>query len=193
MLYLPPKYAHNGVALTDCMTYSVGFRAPSAQEIAGQFLSYLQDQLQLDGMYADPDLQPSRHPGRIDADLIERLAAMIGRIRWSRADIRDFAGCYLSEPKPSIFFDPPAKPLSAKAFAKQVEARGVRLDARSLLLYQGRRFYLNGEIHVAESASQRALSELADRRELGPGRQDAALIACLYDWYRSGFLHPDTP
>lgn len=190
MLYLPPKYAHNGVALTDCMTYSVGFRAPSAQEIAGQFLGYLQDQLQLEGMYADPDLQPSRHPGRIDADLIERLAAMIGRIRWSQADIRDFAGRYLSEPKPSIFFDPPAKPLSAKAFAKQVETRGMRLDAKSLLLYQGRRFYINGEPYAAESASRRALSELADRRELGPGRRDTALLACLYDWYCAGFIHP---
>ncbi|MBY0573150.1 MAG: cupin domain-containing protein, partial [Undibacterium sp.] len=27
MLYLPPHYAHDGVALGDCMTYSIGFKA----------------------------------------------------------------------------------------------------------------------------------------------------------------------
>jgi 50S ribosomal protein L16 3-hydroxylase len=28
MLYLPPRYAHDGVAEGECMTYSIGFRAP---------------------------------------------------------------------------------------------------------------------------------------------------------------------
>ncbi|NWG88097.1 MAG: cupin domain-containing protein, partial [Hydrogenophilaceae bacterium] len=191
MLYLPPKYAHNGIALSDCMTYSVGFRAPSSQEIAGQFLGYLQDQLQLEGIYADPDLQPTRHPGRIGADLVARLTDMIQAIRWNQADIRDFAGRYLSEPKPYIFFEPPARPLSPTAFAKRIETRGARLDPKTLLLYQGRRCFINGEPYAAaSSATQAALRDLADRRELGPGRCDTELIDCLYDWYRAGFVHP---
>ncbi|MEW5893485.1 MAG: cupin domain-containing protein [Pseudomonadota bacterium] len=190
MLYLPPKYAHNGVALTDCMTYSVGFRAPSAQEIAVQFLTYLQDQLQLEGMYADPDLQPSRHPGQIDAKLIGRLAAMIGRIRWSQADIRDFAGRYLSEPKPNIFFAPPARPLPAKAFAQRIEKVGLQLDPKTLLLYQNRRFYINGEPYLASADTAAVLRRLADQRALAPGRHAPAAIECLYDWYRAGFLQP---
>ena len=28
MLYLPPRYAHDGIAEGECMTYSIGFRAP---------------------------------------------------------------------------------------------------------------------------------------------------------------------
>ena len=54
MLYLPPKYAHYGVALEPGMTYSIGFRAPTRQEMVTQFLVYLQDRLCCDGMYADP-------------------------------------------------------------------------------------------------------------------------------------------
>jgi 50S ribosomal protein L16 3-hydroxylase len=68
MLYLPPQLAHNGVALTDCMTWSIGFRAPKAEEIVNQFLTYLQDNLALPGMYSDPDTEATeacrRNPQR---------------------------------------------------------------------------------------------------------------------------------
>ena len=54
MLYLPPKYAHNGIAEDDCMTYSIGFRAPSHYELMTQFLVYLQDKVETEGRYSDP-------------------------------------------------------------------------------------------------------------------------------------------
>jgi len=57
MLYLPPQCGHNGIAEDDCMTYSIGFRTPWYQELAEQFLVYLQDRIEIDGTYADPDLK----------------------------------------------------------------------------------------------------------------------------------------
>ena len=50
MLYLPPQWAHNGIAIGECTTYSIGFRSPSYQELAQQFLGYLQDTIQIDGI-----------------------------------------------------------------------------------------------------------------------------------------------
>ena len=38
MLYLPPHYAHHGIALDDCMTFSVGFRSPDELEIMDAML-----------------------------------------------------------------------------------------------------------------------------------------------------------
>ena len=38
MLYLPPNYAHHGIAVDACMTYSIGFRAPRHQELIDQYL-----------------------------------------------------------------------------------------------------------------------------------------------------------
>src|SRR6185436_3025229 len=55
MLYLPPAYAHDGVALDECTTYSIGFRASSNTELAQGFLDYLRDQVDLPGRYADAD------------------------------------------------------------------------------------------------------------------------------------------
>jgi 50S ribosomal protein L16 3-hydroxylase len=59
MLYLPPGVAHDGVAIDACTTYSIGFRAPSAQELVTGFLDWLSDRVVLDGRYRDP-VAPTR-------------------------------------------------------------------------------------------------------------------------------------
>ena len=66
VLYLPPRCAHDGVAIDDCITYSVGFRAPRAQELAAGFLDDLQERIRLPGIYEDPGLRPAAHPARLD-------------------------------------------------------------------------------------------------------------------------------
>lgn len=192
MLYLPPKYAHNGIALGDCMTYSVGFRAPSSQEIATQFLVYLQDRLQLEGRYADPKLKRPRHPAEIGADMLEQVESMIAQIRWKRADIVDFVGRYLSEPKAHVFFDPPARPLGRATFVKQAAKRVLRLDPRTLLLFKGSSFFLNGETLRTAPETAPGLRELADLRQIGPTALPDGLADILYEWYRLGYLHPQS-
>ncbi|MGH8800150.1 MAG: cupin domain-containing protein, partial [Casimicrobiaceae bacterium] len=77
MLYLPPDCAHDGVALDACTTYSIGFRAPSAQQLATAFLDWLRDDMALDGRYADPDLRPTREPARIGDAMRAQCAAAL--------------------------------------------------------------------------------------------------------------------
>lgn len=190
MLYLPPRLAHNGVALSECMTWSIGFRAPTHQEIAGAFLAYLQDRLALEGRYADPDLTVPVHPAELPATMVERLGSVIGAVRWDKTDIRDFLGTYLSEPKPNVFFDPPRRPMSAEVFARSASMAGVRLDARTRLLFSDGNFFINGEHLEMTGQMRRALITLADRRSLPPGRIPAALLPLLYDWYLAGYLTP---
>ena len=121
MLYLPPSYAHDGVAIDPCMTYSIGFRAPATNELAVAFLDWLRDSLALDGRYADPDLRATREPARIGASMQRRCAGMLAAIRWDRADADRFLGSWLSEPKPSVFFTPPARP----AIVRRIPRHGV--------------------------------------------------------------------
>lgn len=188
MLYLPPRFAHNGVALGDCMTWSVGFRAPKAQEIVGRFLDYLQDHLQLEGIYADPELKRPRHPGEIPSRLLDWTEETIRKTRWNKSSITEFLGLYLSEPKAHVFFDPPARPYPPARFSQVVAKSGVRLDPRSQLLFRGRQFFMNGEKLEAPPGLSPMLRKLADRRQLPPGPLRADLLEILYDWYRAGFL-----
>ncbi len=100
MLYLPPKYAHYGVALDEGMTYSIGFRAPTSQEIVGKFLEHLQDELKLEGMYSDPERLPAEHPGEIDQMFVDKISALIDQLRWNEAISASLLAAISANPKP---------------------------------------------------------------------------------------------
>ncbi|MCC7546591.1 MAG: cupin domain-containing protein [Burkholderiales bacterium] len=190
MLYLPPSYAHDGTAMTACMTYSIGFRAPAWQELTSQFLAWLQDRVKREGLYTDPDLTPTHTPGRLGAGLIDRAAEQLARIRWSRADVSRFLGCYLTEPKPSVFFTPPAQALGRSVFERLAWRHGVALDRKSRMLYNGREIFLNGELEPLDGTAAKHLRALADAGSLRPGPDlRVSLSEPLYAWYRAGFIH----
>jgi 50S ribosomal protein L16 3-hydroxylase len=193
MLYLPPACAHDGVAVDVCTTYSIGFRAPSAQELGTAFLDWMRDSIALEGRYADPSLAPATEPARIDPRMQKRCAAMLAGVRWGDGMVRRFLGCYLSEPKPGVFFEPPSRPLGLAAFRSAAVRRGVSLDRRALLLYDTSNVFLNGV--ALESAGQdgTVIKRLANARHLSApsfaGSTRAALVTLLHQWYRDGFLH----
>lgn len=189
MLYLPPHYAHDGVAEDGCMTWSIGFRAPSTQEIAHGFLDFMRDRIDLPGRYADPDLILQKHAGEISSSMLCQLEDMIARIQWGKKEVAEFAGEYLSEPKPHVYFNPPDKPMGRAAFGKAAAKRGVALDAKTRLLFTGKQFFINGEMLLASGPEAQVLKTLSDRRRL-PSKTDlpANLLDLFYDWYETGWL-----
>lgn len=190
MLYLPPDHAHDGVATDACITYSIGFRAPLHQELAEAFLDQLRDTVHLTGRYADPDLAATATPARIDSRLQRKLARALAQIRFDRDDVHRFIGRYLSEPKPGVVFE--RRPtVSRERWWRELVRHGVRLDRRTLLLYDDARFYLNGEEGVLPASCRAAVTALADRRMLSS--DDCAslppqMLDLLLDWHRHGFL-----
>ncbi len=194
MLYVPPQYAHEGVALDACTTYSIGFRAPSTQELAGAFLDFLHDGLDIPGRYADADLVPPREPAEIDGVMRRRCERMLRRIHWDRTTIERFLGCWLSEPKPSVAFDPPVAPLNRAAFGARVAKRGIHLDTRTQLLYDPMHLFINGIALRWPAGGRPTLKQLANARALTPraaygAHPNASTI--LYTWYLDGYLHTD--
>lgn len=192
MLYLPPDHAHEGVAVDACMTYSIGFRAPSAQELGTAFLDWLRDALVLTGRYADRGLAPAREPARIDAAMQAQCAAMLLAIRWDDGAVARFLGCYLTEPKPHVFFDAPPRALPLRRFAASAMRRGLRLDLRTQILYDARNLYVNGSSLVWPPRAAAQLKRLANARRLDGGDvSGVALVALLHRWYHDGYLDFD--
>jgi len=191
LLYLPPRYAHDGVALSDCITLSVGFRAPSAQDLCSRFFDFLQDNLEARGLYADPGLKATRQPARIAPQLARGLVDLLSQARWNRADMLRFIGEDLSAPKPQVVFEPPSRALSAAAFARTIKKHGLQLAPASILLYDDHAFYMNGEYCTAPASARPLLRRFADRRKmLAPATLPTAAAEILYTWYRAGFLTP---
>lgn len=189
MLYLPPKYAHNGIAEDDCMTYSIGFRAPSHNELMTQFLVYLQDKVETQGWYSDPGLQLQSHPSMISASMQSQVNSILKSISWNRDDIENFLGIYLSEPKSHIFFEPPVKPLTPRLFLQQIKQNGVQLDLKSRILSGHNKFFINGEVYRVSSNAFKTLLKLADNHEFPPSSHiDEDIEKILYQWYVSGYI-----
>jgi 50S ribosomal protein L16 3-hydroxylase len=189
MLYLPPQFAHDGTALGDCYTYSIGFRAPSHRELASEFLMFLEERLRMPGRYADPELALQDHPAEIGPAMIRKVGKVLRAIRWSGRDTVDFLGSYLTEPKQQVRFVPPARPLTPGAFSRAARRSGVRLQAGSQMLYSGARIFINGEVADA-GAVPGTLHRLANVRAL-PGRsfpRDRGTAELLYAWYRAGYI-----
>ena len=191
VLYLPPLWAHDGVALDECITCSVGFRAPAAQELESRFLEFVQDRISLEGRYADPDLKPVRDPARLPPALVAKSARTLEKLRWKRDDVSEFLGRHLSEPKLQVVFDRPDPALSATAFAREAAAHGVRLALASRMLFDARRVFVNGEAERLPQRARALLAQLANARRLeGPLALEPAVRGLLYEWYLAGYIHP---
>ncbi|KQO37739.1 cupin domain-containing protein [Pseudomonas chengduensis] len=99
MLYLPPCLAHCGTAEDDCMTYSVGFRAPSAAEVLTHFTDFLGQFLPDEERYSDADIQPSEDPNQIQRDALERLKALLNEHMGDERLLMTWFGQFMTEPK----------------------------------------------------------------------------------------------
>ena len=188
LLYLPPRYAHDGVARDACMTLSVGFRAPRKQELAAQFLEYLQDELQLPGLYEDSDLTLQKHPAELSSATLDKISHILKDIRWSARDIHQFSGRYLTEPKAQTVFRPLRRPATLPAFVRQVATKGIRLALPTRMLFRGSDVFINGENHPLNAENRAALIQLANRRVARPFTPAAATARLLYAWYCAGYL-----
>jgi 50S ribosomal protein L16 3-hydroxylase len=192
MLYLPPHYAHDGTAIGDCQTYSIGFRSPSFQELGENFLQWMADSIDLPGRYADPELEASSKPAEIPRHMLDTVIEELNKVRFTEDDITIFLGEYLSEPKHNVFFTGPAKPLTLERFLQAAEKKGgVVLSAKSQMLYRGSHVFINGESFAIGRADRAALVALANERALDPAALAAAsddVVDALYAWYTDGWL-----
>lgn len=189
MLYLPPGWGHEGTALGPCQTYSIGFRAPGGAELSTAFLDFLHERGFGDPAYRDPGRRPATHAARIDPHMIDHAAQVVGRIRWTRADIARFLGRCLSEPKQQVVFRAPARPHGRAAFLARLAAAWVRLDPRTRMLTHASCLFVNGAEYAMPKRARDALQALADDRELAGKRLARAGAGELtFDWYRQGYL-----
>jgi len=186
VLYLPPLWGHDGTAEGECMTCSVGFRAPGATEIARELLPRLADDLEDapgERPYRDPGQRATATPGRVPETLREFAAQALQRALQSPQALDLALGEALTEPKPRVWFE---------AGAPWAAGSGVVLDAGTRMLYDERHIFINGEALRAAGRDARLMRQLADRRALGAadcGRLGAEALTLLSGWVAAGWAH----
>lgn len=99
MLYLPPRLAHYGIAEDNCLTYSVGFRAPSAAEVLTHFTDFLSQFLSDEERYSDADAQPVSDPHQIQHDALGRLKNLLNEHMGDERLLLTWFGQFMTEPR----------------------------------------------------------------------------------------------
>jgi 50S ribosomal protein L16 3-hydroxylase len=99
MLYLPPRLAHYGIAEDDCMTYSVGFRAPSAAEVLTHFTDFLSQFLTNEERYSDAGIAPCSDPHQIQRDSLDRLKSLLNEHMNDERLLLTWFGQFMTEPR----------------------------------------------------------------------------------------------
>jgi 50S ribosomal protein L16 3-hydroxylase len=191
MLYLPPGVAHDGRAVGECLTYSIGFRAPTYQELLEAWLTDFADHAAVSGRYADPGLRPARRPAALPAGMVGRIHDSLSKTRPTQRDTQRFLLRYLTEPKAQVVFERPARPLRAQRFAAIAARRGLELARPTRMMYAGGEIGINGECVGMPAGSSETLRALADRRALAPpavAQLPLPAQALLHAWYAAGWL-----
>lgn len=209
MLYLPPQAAHDGVALDECMTISIGFRAPDEAALARGMLEAAADQIvaraglasgpygepplpgpKLDALYRDPKQVATVHPAEIPDGLIQTAVKAVSKIQFNEALAHRFLGCWLTEPNQAAVFDS-YEDHEDNDDEDEPYTHWV-LDRRTRMLYRGKQLFINGEVAAVEAES--GLKILADERALAGSNpaakkfsQDA--VEALADWLDAGWIH----
>lgn len=192
MLYLPPRWAHDGQAIGECMTASIGFRSASKAEFAREVLKRSLDALEDEAfdlaspqdmaLYRDPFQRATATPGAIPVQMQDFARAAVAEFLADANGLHCSLGEWLSEPKPSVWFE------EGGAIRKNL---ALSLDARSRMLYDRSHIYINGESYRAAGSDARLLRCLADQRRLtAPQVQKLSDEAwdLVKDWARAGWL-----
>lgn len=188
LLYLPPRWGHDGIAEGDCMTCSIGFRVPSADGLAGELLTRLaevDEDAPASRLYRDPGQPATTRPGQVPSRLQAFARRAVAQRLRQAADLDRALGEVLSEPKPQVWFE---------SGASLAPGQGVRLDRRTRMMYDARHVFINGESLRAAGRDARLMQLLADTRRL-----DARAVArlsdgareVLDDWLQQGWAHGD--
>ncbi|MBV6273461.1 cupin domain-containing protein [Alcaligenaceae bacterium CGII-47] len=207
MLYLPPHICHDGVAVGDCMTISIGFRVPSQAALARGMLEAAADQISaqywgepglygepalpgadLSSLYTDAGTDATATPAALPEQLVQATLETLKKVRLDQAVAARFLGQWLSNRPENAWFEPMQNP---PTLAQTLPETGrLVLDRCTRLMYFEDQLFINGEL--APVINDSVLRQLADERELTYHAMQSLGMAArtmLDEWLDEGWLH----
>lgn len=196
MLYLPPGFAHHGIGVTPCLTYSIGFRAPNAGEMWTSLARIAASRPEGTRLLEDPPLEPAKNPGAIPPAMLARVRETVRGLDTTDDAIDRWFAAYATRLTPDHVVTAPRRPPNASTILTRLR-RGDRVarseEGRWAYLREGRLLYFAGAEHVVErsgAALARTLcaSRRFDGRELARLAESSAARALIVDLFAGGAL-----
>ncbi|MEQ9546628.1 MAG: cupin domain-containing protein [Marinobacter sp.] len=199
MLYLPPGIGHHGVAEDDCITLSIGFRAPTIDDVLTGFTDFLCSQSDAADHLNDPDLKIQDNPGTIAPEVIDRLECVIREKLSDRRQLSLWFGQYATAPKSMDIVVPSDEPIAPEVFRDLVfEGAQLRWNEGSRFAYHElgdeTALFVDGEQYLLKGDA-RPLAPLLcggariDMGALTPLVDDEAICGLLANLYNQGSVY----
>ena len=206
MLYLPPRYAHDGVAeacvgadgkAQDCMTYSIGFKAPVQAELTAELLHKLAEFSEDAGedaqadrpkkIYRDPGQTATSTPAELPAAMVTFAADAVRRALQDPLALACALGETMTEPKSQTWFEQ-----TGTAWHNPTAGQALHLDAKTRMMYDAHHVFINGESYRAKGRDAQLMRLLADQRALPAlalAKASGGALDLLADWHAQGWIH----
>lgn len=180
LLYLPPRVAHHGISQSDdCLTISVGFRAPSHRSLVHSFVQDAIQQIPEQARYSDPDRPLPAAPGELPVYDRERARKIIrARVQSLLSDdeaLDDWFARTITTPAPGRDASLRPEPLSPEALRDALNSgTGLRRGPVAHLAYVPHddgtaTLYVNGSARELAEATAPVAPRIAGRARIPAG------------------------
>lgn len=189
MLYLPPGIAHHGVAECDCLTFSVGFRAPSQTDLLGAVISKQLQNLD-EQFYRDPGISIQEHPAQITPQALQGLRKLLDHaLQLSEQEKENWLCEWLSEPKPGIYPPEPDEIMELAAFEKHWQQQPLTRSPETRVYFTRNKdsdtLYINGESHPR--VDRNLIIAIDSHKPLSRQACPETHVGLLYEFYCKGY------
>lgn len=202
ILYLPPRYAHWGISQSDdCMTYSVGFRAPSHAELLSDFCDERLSALSEQQRFSDPHIKRLQHPGEISAEALDQVSDVLRSLLEDRQQLMTWFGRMMTRAKYQTHYQEPIttapEPDADYSFDWQTEEMIVRNPAVRFATGNNHTasglLFVDGQSYRCEQKMIELARLLADysqyqTKQLLHFSNDQACSQLLQDFFAKGYL-----
>jgi len=196
ILYLPPNVAHYGVAQGDCMTFSVGFLAPSHTDLLNDYVHHFTQHLEDEQRYADPDLCLQDHAGQISPQALAKIQNLVQSMPTDTASINQWFGQFISESRIGTRYECPEPSFEVETWlAEFAELGNLRREARILFIddESGVTLFVEGQAIAVSTENAETIALLTEQREFSYTALSAyfndELLAILLDLTNKGYFY----
>lgn len=160
ILYIPIGYPHHGVSLTESLSYSIGFRTPTTQELLSGFADYVLDSVPRGDFYQDPDLHFSDNPYQLQENEKAKLRSQMINFINNDSLFDRWIGIHLSQPNHGLNIIPMDPKFNLTELIENIDEETVLYKvAGNKILLNREVTYINGEPFNLPSKLSQALTE----------------------------------
>ncbi|NQY87116.1 MAG: cupin domain-containing protein [Colwellia sp.] len=197
ILYIPPGFPHEGIALEPSMSFSVGFRANSTVSLLSALADHLIDNELGTELLADSDRQAITHSGEITNKDYHSIKSQLTNLLENEDIFKSFVGKFLTNAKHDLDLMTSEEPFARDEVAELLTIHGIkRLGGLRAFYFEDTInegvFYINGEQHHCSNDIAPVIKLLCDQciitpEELAPWCDNEQFLTLMITLLDQGF------